>query len=339
MIPSFKTYLKESVWMDIHKQSVGDIDRREDNAVNFMKTEAFMKYLYEYYECDHGIITHIGPPLDEITVQVLRPANNYGFYVYASIYNKQGEDAYVTLPCRLFVYRDTDNGDDYLKKTLLDNFNVKLTTNEPDIARERYVKIYPKDDKPVNNLFFINVLNIILSAAGRNFRKELIPKLTESVWMDIHKQSNGDIERKENDLNRLDMDEFYSYLNKIYVTIPNNYEPGGTFLLKHKKFDNISMLIFTDSNNDIYRLTFNKFSDKDRFISLPLSDNILKDQLYEKLTDNYSIKEITKPDNESLIYIYPKNDGEINNAFFAELIEFILENLGSRLTKLIKKVI
>ena len=97
----------------------------------------------------------------------------------------------------------------------------------------------------------------------------------------------------------------------------------------------MSMLVLTDLN-DIYRLRLDNFSDKDKFISFPLTPNLKKDQLYHRLKDNYSITEIETIDHGAEIHIYPKN-GEVNNSFYVELIDFILENTGSSLTKNIKR--
>lgn len=55
MIPDFKTYLKESVWMDIHKHSNGDMDRREDD-VNNLSPDEFVGYINEHYT---GYAAHV----------------------------------------------------------------------------------------------------------------------------------------------------------------------------------------------------------------------------------------------------------------------------------------
>lgn len=327
MIPNFKTYLKESVWMDIHKQSVGDTERREDNAVNLMKTDEFMKYLHEYYECNHGIITHIGPPLDEIAVQVLKPANSYGFYVYVSIYNKLGEDAYVTLPCRLFVYRDSDNGDDYLKKTLLDNFNVKLTTNEPDIARERYVRIYPKDDKPVNNLFFIDVLNTILSAAGRNFKKGLKQKLAESVWMDIHKQSNGDMERMEDDVNHMDAKGLIAYLKDTYT----NLVPEKGFYINgndSKYYPEVHVPVYYNSTNSVEAMwVYLQMYSSGCYVFLGQRFANRCRTVYEKMKKEFEVDMVDEDNGRWHISVKPKDGSEATNKFYIQVIDFLLANV------------
>ena len=49
MIPSFKKYLNESVWMDIHKRSNNDVDRKEED-VNLLDGLEFYKYLVDRYK-------------------------------------------------------------------------------------------------------------------------------------------------------------------------------------------------------------------------------------------------------------------------------------------------
>lgn len=171
-------------------------------------------------------------------------------------------------------------------------------------------------------------------------------KLSESVWADIHRRSNGEQTRKEDDINLLDIGDFFKYLNETYVTLPNHNEPSGTFLLKIDSLDTLNMLVLSD-DVDIYRLKIECFSEDDRYITLPVTENLKKDQLYKRLKENYDIsKEMDVPARsysptgtvwKKVVKINPKN-GKVSNSFFIELIDFILENVGSNLKKeIIKK--
>lgn len=85
MIPDFKTYLKESVWMDIHKQSTGDIERKEDNINNLSQDELFdylkVHYVTTKYEIDndHKLIDKE----NGVSVPFAIPyeASNYGYSI------------------------------------------------------------------------------------------------------------------------------------------------------------------------------------------------------------------------------------------------------------------
>ena len=79
MIPDFKTYLKESVWMDIHRRSNGDQERKEEN-LNYMDCNDLYNYILQNYE----------------TVK-RKTANSIYIYngrLYVSIYH----DSYRTIP-------------------------------------------------------------------------------------------------------------------------------------------------------------------------------------------------------------------------------------------------
>ena len=163
-----------------------------------------------------------------------------------------------------------------------------------------------------------------------------LSKIVESIWSDMEDRSIGDQVRKEDDINNLDLDDFYDYLNRTYESYHTHHELAGTLLLKINILDSMSIMVLTDLN-DIYRLRFDNFSDKDRFISFPLTPNLKKDQLYHRLKDNYLITEIETIEHGTEIHIYPRN-GEVNNSFYVELIDFILENAGLRLTiNIVKK--
>ena len=159
--------------------------------------------------------------------------------------------------------------------------------------------------------------------------------IKESLFGSMSDKGRGEVVKKEDDINNLDIDGLYDYLNEIYETLPNHYEPAGTYLLKLNQFDCLSMMVLEDLN-DVYRLKFENVSHDDKFVSFHLTSNLKRDKLYKILNDNYSIKNIVTINHGEEMQIYPKN-GEINNSFFIELIDFILENVGSRLTKAIIK--
>ena len=50
MIPDFKTYLKESIWADIHKRSNGVQIRKEDDYIDKLDFNEFIQYLDDTYE-------------------------------------------------------------------------------------------------------------------------------------------------------------------------------------------------------------------------------------------------------------------------------------------------
>ena len=58
MIPDFKTYLKESVWADIHKRSNGEQVRKEDDINKFNRDE-MLEYIYSIYDNNPSVMANI----------------------------------------------------------------------------------------------------------------------------------------------------------------------------------------------------------------------------------------------------------------------------------------
>lgn len=59
MIPNFKTYIKESVWGDLHSRGIGETEREED-SVNNLEFDEFFVYLKDRYEKINGSGAKIG---------------------------------------------------------------------------------------------------------------------------------------------------------------------------------------------------------------------------------------------------------------------------------------
>lgn len=49
MIPDFNTFIKESIWSDIHKRSNGESVRKEDD-INNLDRDGLYDYIYDIYE-------------------------------------------------------------------------------------------------------------------------------------------------------------------------------------------------------------------------------------------------------------------------------------------------
>ena len=60
--------------------------------------------------------------------------------------------------------------------------------------------------------------------------------IKESIWSDIQDRSSGETVRKEDDIDNLDMDEFYDYLN-------DHYEPTLESSYKIRLYKDISVII------------------------------------------------------------------------------------------------
>ena len=144
MIPNFRTFLKESVWMDIHKRSVGDADRMEED-IDILDLHDFGIYLDKIYR-----------PVNQkflAASYVTEYESSEGFLLCVHICENKNSNyvnafyngTQVSL-IRAFGkpwYEDLNN-----------NFHVSITTSNFIIT--------PKDGSEVTNSFFIEVVDFML---------------------------------------------------------------------------------------------------------------------------------------------------------------------------------
>lgn len=153
MIPSFKKYLKESVWMDIHKHSTGDVERKEDDLsyVNDMNSDDFVMFLMKAYPST--------PEGDKTFVSEWDNSNIIGFPIIID----NGK------PTSIYLYN-------YKKGEKWIGINSSFITDYPDIISiiekeykttwegRKVIKIY-KDDRYENitNLDFIKLIDYLIT--------------------------------------------------------------------------------------------------------------------------------------------------------------------------------
>ena len=160
-----------------------------------------------------------------------------------------------------------------------------------------------------------------------------LSEITESIWSDMQDRSAGETVRKEDDVNLLDSDGLYDYINKHYKgIIPAAFITNIVGML--------SVPIIRDTVNNC--VMYNTHSGL-KIVSI--GDEIVNqvDGLLNLLYDNFSIKEITgkhDDDEYTLYWISPKDGSEVTNKFFIDVIDFLLENIpnSSNYKKSIKKV-
>lgn len=149
-------------------------------------------------------------------------------------------------------------------------------------------------------------------------------KLSESVWMDIHKQSTGDIERKEDDINLLDQEDLYNYFLKKYEyasiisdkhLIHDNYFYIPAFMMKSRLFK--YYVIYEERNDNTIKKVYVDIGSK---VNKPFT---------EYLRQNYNIDD---NDGFGMIDIYPK-EGKIDNKFAINTFDDILKFTNSTVVK------
>ena len=159
-----------------------------------------------------------------------------------------------------------------------------------------------------------------------------LSEITESIWSDMQDRSAGDTVRKEDDINLLDCDGLYDYINK-------NYKRIAPFAFITNIGGMLSVPIIRGfEHNCVW------YSPESEIKAVSIGDGMISqvDGLLNLLYDNFSIKEINgKHDDEYTLYwISPKDGSEVTNKFFIDVIDFLLENIPNspNYKKSIKKV-
>jgi hypothetical protein len=162
--------IKESVWADIHRRSNGEQERKEDD-INLMGEMD----LYDYIDINLGDdleYYNTGPFVqntdDSIVVEVIEDVSIYYSYIKEE-------------PHSIFIFPYHGKKIDATK--LEDDFYVE--------KRGRGYKITEKDGT-ICNKTYIRLIKFFIDNKD---------SITESVWSDIHKRSNGTTVRKEDSFN------------------------------------------------------------------------------------------------------------------------------------------
>ena len=160
-----------------------------------------------------------------------------------------------------------------------------------------------------------------------------LSKITESIWSDMQDRSAGDTVRKADDINLLDCDELYEYLNQHYKGI-----------VPYAFITNIGGMLSVPIIRDTVHICV-WYSPESKIKTVSIGDGMISqvDGLLNLLYDNFSIKEINgKRDNDEyrLYWLSPKDGSEITNKFFIDVIDFLLENIPNspKYKKSIKKI-
>ena len=161
-----------------------------------------------------------------------------------------------------------------------------------------------------------------------------LSEITESIWSDMQDRSAGDTVRKEDDVNLLDSDGLYDYINKHYKRIA-----PFAFITNIGGMLSVPIIRGTVHNCVWY-------SPESEIKAVSIGDGMISqvDGLLNLLYDNFSIKEINGENNDgeytTLYWVYPKDGSEVTNKFFIDVIDFLLENIPNspKYKKSIKKI-
>ena len=175
MIPDFKTYLKESVWGDLRKKSLGQETREEDN-VNLLNFDQMYDYLYNIFDCKDDTITYINRngTTYGVSVCVVHLGNDSLFDLYVDYQEcMDGDDRVIMIPCEALEKtpdRYSKLEDKYYN--LHDELNKKYHIyDRSDWDGTSMYAIAPKQGD-VDNKFFLEVLYFIINNVDKPILKK-----------------------------------------------------------------------------------------------------------------------------------------------------------------------
>ena len=149
-------------------------------------------------------------------------------------------------------------------------------------------------------------------------------KLSESIWSDIQDRSSGEVTRKEDSVNLLDKHQFIDYVKNHYESLyPEEHKITSTSI------DLGVPVIYESGYSERVSYYFKQNS-------IVISHYRTPKSLVKALNDNFLLEDV---DNRHIIYnICPKDGGEVNNSFFIEVIDFILDNIDESQRCIRKKI-
>ena len=142
--------------------------------------------------------------------------------------------------------------------------------------------------------------------------------LNESLWADVQSQASGETMKKEDDVNRLDIDGLIKYLNK-------NYDASANIWKGINSRDRVEYVYIPICENK-HKSNVHIFFDFPPNNILSIEDGIMRcvPDIYKKLKDRYNITRDEYLTN--LLIISPKHDKKVDNQYLIEVLDFIINN-------------
>ena len=297
MIPDFKTYIKENIWSNINKRSEGGLERKEDNVDN-LNLEDLCNYLNSIYKTiGHAIYyTELGNGTQSIEIPLFEKGRHTFYLIYSTDQN-----------CINFA--DLTDFTPDLYKNLQKKFNASVEEN--DYGKNVIIK-----SEKLTNRFVISIVDFIIENPPVNADMCIERKMNESIWSNINKRSEGNTERREDNINYMDAFSFFEYLKERYSSEPDYFdeETGGQILY----YVSEKITCFIDGINDYHPYVG---------IGAALSND---KQLYNKVKNTYTVEYIDSedPNDEPYFDIRPKNEDVVNLKFFLEVLDFLIDNIN-----------
>ena len=300
MIPDFKTYITESIWSDIQDRSAGDTVRKEDD-VNLLDRDEF----YDYLKNKYNKISHL-------------------------IY-KDTSEIHIKLGWSYFPRRDYIIDIHWVEKNKIKNLYLNFGPCELDTLCNKKFKTGTANDG-ISNKEILNIIDFCLDyiSSHKEIESPMSP-LSESIWSDIQDRSAGDTVRKEDDIDNLNYEEFFTYLTERYQPKSkkgNEKISGRTPIMDTDIFEIFIPIEYIDS---YLKGLMVKISKKDNCVVSMITLQTLFDKyvnLERMLSNNYALNASKY---SYRMYIKPKK--KPTNKSVVDLIDIFLDVVDNPILK------
>ena len=308
IIDDMKKDVNESIWSDMQERGTGDSVKTED--IDNMSFSELYRYMQKIYVCIRKYDIYYDDDSDTMTATLFSDkARGYNIFFMKSMANS-----------RKTIYVEKNLVD---ALGCFDEMEDKYYLKTYDLSEDVYIDIYPDEYTEPTNRFFLEVFDYLLDKIHAPLKKHIEKKsnVNESIWSDMQERGTGDMTRKEDDVNLMDMDRFVDYLRKIYdvkncsapINSGNKYIILPVLSYQHAYR---SLLLYPEKKRaQVRRTNYEKWPEGIR----------------DYLDDNYDVEMTLDEKKDWMYFILPKNGEEANNRFFINLIDDILAHVDEPL--------
>ena len=157
--------------------------------------------------------------------------------------------------------------------------------------------------------------------------------ISESVWGDMRRRAEGQSNRKEDSVNLLDIEGLEQYLQNHYEytgRFKNHYEP----MVSSTRNALLSMNGFAEKDHlgTSYYHLYMRIRDDKKVVSIGKTAQKL--HIYELMMKQYIMSDM---DGAYEYKLEPK-EGNVDNQFFIDVLDFIIANVQSPEENIVKKI-
>lgn len=310
--------LSESVWMDIHKRSTGEGERQEDafhpDYIDFGPDTTV------YWAVDNLEIDGEG----KLSFEDVKDYNNNGWRLPTLEEVNQVNWNDIRTPwydhCTHLLF--PDGNELKLKRESNNGFHMWASDYDPKFPS--CAQSYGFDNMSKFNTDSFNInwnkLYVFLVKSKR--------RVNESVWMDIHKQSTGDIERREDNINLLNINGFCEYLN-------SHYKGAGQKNIEIRNFGDGPEIVLSFGEDEAGYIKCIYYDGKSIYTQFDVFQEM---GCMDELDQKYNINVETNQHDVKNVSVSPKDGSEITNTFFLEVFDYILDKVDVPFETLIEKI-